>query len=183
MSRTETCARRDQSVVGLLAPLEVVILRRRVLIHLAGRNLDQVLEESLVVLAFVADSTVLLLRFVLDRGIHLAALTSVRRRRPVRQTLLLRRAFNLILCVQLAGREQWALTLGEVLVLGRQRGCNFLAHDRRPHAVGDFAVQIRGRVFRYVSEARRRVSPNGQPNAGLGLLRRRWPAVQILLAT
>jgi len=98
VSRTETCACRYQSVVGLLARLEVfVVLRRLVLIHLACRNLDQVLEESLVVLALVTDSAILLLRFVFYRGIHLAALTSVRRRRPVRQTLLLRRAFDLIL--------------------------------------------------------------------------------------
>ena len=97
MSRTETCACRYQSVVGLLARLEVAVLGRLVLIHLAGRYFDQVLEESLVVLAFVTYTAVLLLRFIFYRGIHLAALTSVRRRRPVRQTLLLRRAFDLIL--------------------------------------------------------------------------------------
>ena len=86
MSRAEARARRYQSVVGLLARVEVVGLRLAlVLVHLRRRDLDEVLEEPLMVLALVADPAVLLLRLVVDSGrIDLAALTPVRRPCPVR---------------------------------------------------------------------------------------------------
>lgn len=42
-------------------------------VHLARRLLDEILKEPLVVLALVADSTVLLLRLVLDDRRGLAA--------------------------------------------------------------------------------------------------------------
>ena len=182
VSRAEARARRYQSVVGLLARVEVVGLRLAlVLVHLRRRDLDEVLEEPLMVLALVADPAVLLLRLVVDSGgIDLAALTPVRRPCPVRQALLLGRAFDVVLCVQLTRREQWALPWGEVLRLRRQGGGNFLACDRRPHAVSD-SVQIRRRVPAGLSEARSGIWLPGQPHGCPCLLGGRMTAAQITL--
>ena len=126
--------------------------------HLTRRSLDQVFEKSLMVLAFVADATILLLGLVLGRSCRLneVAVTrlvtlAVSRARWLRVatrralTRLRRRAFIRRLAGWLTANEERALSRYFLLALRFQRAHRYRLNftNRRAEYVSCILIQCR----------------------------------------
>lgn len=96
--------------------------------HLTGRSFNQIFEEPLVVLAFVAYAAILLLRLVFHTLHRLAGLVSVQ---ILSVDLLLRSAFVLQLRVQLTRGEDGTLARQQFLSLALQLSRELLLASRR----------------------------------------------------